>query len=165
MVRGVLWILVFPIFKTANQYGLIKLMVLTNNIVNCCDIRQKGETENKLYEYLKKSPTTVLYFMRHGFLEHCSHREFERGEGKPDVHYALAQRCRANQDRYRAWERLSPIVGDGHIRLTDVTKPSIRLLPGSRYEKALDPRSFYVRGEDTCLSGHHEDGADCQVAQ
>ena len=53
-----------------------------------------------------------------------------------------------------------PDRGDGHIRLTGVTNHpyATSRLP---LRRSLDPRSFYV-GEDTPISRHNEDGADCK---
>ena len=44
-----------------------------------------------------------------------------------------------------------PDRGDGHIRRTNVTKPSIRYLPVPA-TRGLDPGSLYVPGEDTAIS-------------
>ena len=57
-----------------------------------------------------------------------------------------------------------PDRGDGHIRLTDVTKPSMRYFPAPATKKSATRGHFMSRGriQPSC---HYENGADCQVAQ
>jgi acetyl esterase/lipase len=126
MVRGVLWILVFPIFKTANQYGLIKLMVLTNNIVNCCDIRQKEETENQLMNTLKR--LRPLFIILCGITFGSTAVIANTNQKDPSNVIMLWPKDAASQDR-TGMGTPRPDRGDGHIRLTDVTKSSIRFFP------------------------------------
>ena len=126
MVRGVLWILVFPIFKTANQYGLIKLMVLTNNIVNCCDIRQKEETENQLMNTLKR--LRPLFIILCGITFGSTAVIANTNQKDPSNVIMLWPKDAASQDRTEMGTP-RPDRGDGHIRLTDVTKSSIRFFP------------------------------------
>ena len=107
-------------------------MVLTNNIVNCCDIRQKEETESQLMNISKI--VRPLFFILSCITFGSTAVIANTNEEMASNIIMLWPKDGVSQDG-PGMGTPKPDRGDGHIRLTDVTKPSIRYFPAPASKK------------------------------
>jgi acetyl esterase/lipase len=107
-------------------------MVLTNNIVNCCDVRPKEETESQLMTTSKR--VLSLFIILCGITYGSTAVIANTNQKDASNIIMLWPKDAASQDR-TGMGKPRPDRGDGHIRLTDITRPSMRYFPAPATKK------------------------------